>query len=231
MPIEGYGGLLGSGKTLGMTIFSYLDYKEDGMKVYSNFKTTFSEMINPLDLLKFKLSDCVLMLDELETIFDSRNSGSTINQLFSYFFLQSRKKNVKIRYTAQMLDTVDKRGRYVSDFPILCKALPTTLKPDRFVYVIHYGLQELGRVTLKLEKAKPFFEMYDTTEIIVPFVVNKDVIDNESVIADFEASPTKKAFIQLLKKTYPQIPLDSIGGCYDFLNVGDKERAFRCLTY
>ena len=232
MPVEGLGGLLGSGKTLGMVLFTYIDYLEEDVKVYSNFKTSFSEMVNPLDLIDFELNDCVLMLDELGSLFDSRNTNSRMNILLSYFFMQSRKKKVKIRYTSQLLGLVDKRGRDITDYRILCRALPNTQNPERFSYTLFVGAHRLGAVTLSYEKAKEeLFNLYDTEEVIIPLMMDRESLNKEQIMLDFKASPTKKSFSQLTKVTYPQLPIDAITSCYDFLKRNDEERAFRVLTY
>jgi hypothetical protein len=153
-------GALGSGKTLMLTYLAYSYYKA-GYAIYSNYHLNFKyEPINVKE--SFDYSNCFIAFDELHTYFDSRQSTKKSNRIFSYFILQTRKRNVVLGYTAQLHGSVDKRIRAVEDFNVFCEK-----KPDGIMYYITDGIKAK---TLFLPNSKiPIIgKLYDTNQIIQP---------------------------------------------------------------
>lgn len=212
--IYAWGGLLGSGKTLIVTMQGYDYAQAGGYDIYSNYDTTFTdEKINPLDLLdaRRKLKNCVLLLDEAHTFLDSRISGRVANRLQGYFFSQTRKKKTHVVYDAQLLGAVDLRLRYISDLMGLASHRKWW---EYFKYEIYYGV-DVRTVYVKVKDAEPFFKMYNTDDVITPFVgVN---IELEDVKRVFKGSPTKNAFISLIRVKYPVLTIEQSGAIYDFI--------------
>lgn len=169
MPIAGFVGLLGSGKTLGMTAFSK-QKNDEGIKVFSNFHLTFGELINPIELIEFNLKNCVLCIDEAYTIIDSRFSNQA-SRLFGYFIKQSRKRDVWIYYSSQRFMDVDVRLRQVTNQIILCEK-------DEEQKIFTYTIIEAGRVidlkTLSFRNAEQLYPLYDTNEVVMPFYLKDD---------------------------------------------------------
>lgn len=91
--IIGVGGGLGSGKTQFIVILGKSD-SDNEKRILSNFKTEFSEMINPLDLMlsNTRLDNSTILLTETHTFFDSRLSGTLANRLQGYFFYKLERK-------------------------------------------------------------------------------------------------------------------------------------------
>ncbi len=209
----GFSGLLGGGKTLLMTIFGKGTSLE-GQKVYSNYRTSFSDLISPMDLVNRNenLKNCSLCLDELYAWIDSRTSGTTGNRLITYFGLQTRKIDVNLFYTAQLIGSIDLRLRYITDIVVLCER-----RKKGFSYTFFYGYQPIRKVFLKEEKAKQFYNDYDTSEEILPLELDADVIDFDIVLDIYKIAPTKKTFVVMLKKQIPFISLDMCSAVYDLL--------------
>lgn len=153
-------GNLGSGKTLLMVCLSY--YSK--LKVISNFQLSFihkqCESFNLSMFLRCEYSDCIILLDEAYSYLESRVSGSELNRIMSYMLFQSRKKNVLLYITAQLLSSIDKRYRQLSDIFIIAER-----KNLDFQYFVYFNNQVTSFI-LKFEKMLPFFDLYNTNEVI-----------------------------------------------------------------
>jgi len=192
--ILGIFGELGSGKTLFLTIMGY-KYHKKGYKVYSNYKTTFSELIDYSKIVHYKLDNCVLLLDEAHTFFDSRESMSEVNRLLSYFFTQSRKRRTHIFYTSQLASAVDKRLRRITDIYVVAEKIK-----NGFMYTIIKDLT-VKKLFLPVQKAEQYFKMYNTYEIVLPFKLKADV---EKLVEIYrKAGGDKDIFIVMAQKEYP----------------------------
>ncbi len=221
----GFCGLLGGGKTLLMTIFGKATHLE-GKKVYSNYKTSFGELVSPMDLVdrNEQLKNCSLCLDELYAWIDSRTSGTTGNRLITYFGLQTRKLDVNLFYTAQLIGSVDLRLRYITDIVVLCER-----RKKGFSYTFFYGYQPIKKVFMPEEKAGNFYNDYDTSEVILPLELDTELVDFEVVLDIYNIAPTKKTFVVMLKKQIPFVSLDMCGAVYDLLHDNKKDIAERLL--
>src|SRR6056297_1406672 len=162
-----YKGARGRGKTLTM-IKDGLNYKYKGWKVYSNMENQkIAEYISNEDILSIDkesdLKNCVLIIDEIQTLFDSRRSMKKENLNFSYFIQQIRKRNIILLCTTQYTNTVDLRLRQHIDI----LALPRHHN-DLHVCVVNYidmtsiedvefGITEPKSVEI-VYNAKPIYE-------------------------------------------------------------------------
>ena len=154
-------GNLGSGKTLFLVFMAKLLQNK---KIYSNFELKLSNynefVLN--DFLENKYENCVIFLDEMYVYLESRCSGNTLNRVMSYLLFQSRKSNIQIYGTVQLLKTIDNRFRSLVDYTILAEICQSGFKYTMF-----------DRKTLKLktfivnyENAKSYFELYNTKQKI-----------------------------------------------------------------
>ncbi|KKN45386.1 hypothetical protein LCGC14_0683720 [marine sediment metagenome] len=119
-------GQQGSGKTTAAVAFAYEEHKANGRKVISNNHLNFDFTKFSLEffiehLADHEMEDCVLFLDEMYQIADSRSSGSKLNKLFTYFMVQTRKRNVDVYFCTHYLDHVDLRLRRAADIRNSCK--------------------------------------------------------------------------------------------------------------
>lgn len=177
--VIGFKGYKGSGKTLAMTLFLYLEYKK-GKKIYTNYPVGFPhEYIDVQKLVDLdeQLQNAVIGIDELHMICDSRRSSSKQNMLMSYFVLQSRHRSVNFYYTTQLDGQIDVRIRDNTDINVICQNLFIDSDNDglndmfrllfqdkRFGYIINYERRLYG---------KPLFDMYTGDEIIDIFTMKQ----------------------------------------------------------
>lgn len=157
-------GNLGTGKTLFLTIVGYYSKK----KIITNYKVDFSgREVEEFDIRKFieaEYEDCIILLDEAYVYLESRLSGSHKNRLMSYILFQSRKKNVDMYLSVQLVSTLDKRFRHMSNFYIYAES-------DEISYTYLVFNKDTGKVkTIKMLRRRilPFYKMYDTNEVILP---------------------------------------------------------------
>ena len=185
-----YIGLLGSGKTLSMVKDMYNDNK-NGRKIVSNLILKFTKNQISQDFFekfasgkKEELFNVTLGLDELHIFLDSRRSTSKRNTYLSYFILQTRKRDVVLRGTSQFFNQIDLRLRNITDYLTQCEALikqgnkfikvtpvkaisGLTEEETENLWIKNTTIDRSGKVINKsIFKAKPYFNLYDTNQII-----------------------------------------------------------------
>jgi len=169
-----YRGARGRGKTLTM-VKDALKFYQNGYKIYSNLTSLkFGECITSDFILKLsrltELKDCVLVIDEIEFFFDSREFNKEQNKQFSRFLQQIRKRNIHILSTCQYISLIDVRIRQQIDI----MAYPTFNRYNFACNVYYFDLTKLEddysntnlSPTFLTYHAKPIFELYNTLEMI-----------------------------------------------------------------
>jgi len=121
-------GCMGSGKTLTATALAYSEHMQNGKRVIANYKLNFPfTFFEPIYFLQHiadeELTHCVHIIDEVGLLADSRLSGSKLNRLFTYYFAQTRKRNVDLYICTQHIDLIDKRLRRAADIRGTCSYL------------------------------------------------------------------------------------------------------------
>jgi hypothetical protein len=113
------GSIRGNGKTISAVYLAYLDYL-NGRKIYTNFKTTFSETYKINDLLTLfkdeKLEDVTVIIDEAQIYLN--NCGVKVavrREIIQKFIAQSRKSNIDIIVTTQRFLQLHKELREQTD--------------------------------------------------------------------------------------------------------------------
>lgn len=173
--IIGYIGTRGRGKTLSCVREAYEHYR-NGYTIYSNIKlnkryfkkyyTLSGDML--IDWVKGEkhFKKAFFILDEVHIFLDSRMGMSKKNVIISYFILQTRKRDVRLGYTTQFLNQVDKRLRNPTDIMVQCQNYNT----DSVVMNRNIVLdKETGRTWVDTFEANEYFSYYDTNEIVNPF--------------------------------------------------------------
>jgi len=155
---------LGTGKTLLLVILAYFQKR----KIVTNFDLNFPkefdiEQFDEDKFLRCEYENCIILLDEAYTYLESRISGSDLNRNMSYILFQSRKKNVELYITAQLLHTIDKRFRELSDIFIIA-SLNSTISFD---YVL-FTKTDSYTFRIKYEARLVFGQFYDTNQVIQP---------------------------------------------------------------
>ena len=173
-----YKGRRGAGKTLTM-VKDALNFYNKGWDIYSNFdigipykKITNDTIINMNENPNIK--NCVLLIDEIQTIIDSRRSMRKENLNFSYFVQQIRKRNIILLCTTQFTRTTDVRLREHTDVVVK----PRIYQEYPVVEAKYYDLtseEDMGYIDERIiiYNPQPLFNLYDTNEI------KENVKDNE----------------------------------------------------
>lgn len=178
-----YKGKRGCGKTLSMVKDGYIHYLR-GWKVYANFFTTFSTYLDEDAIVSLNESspyhDCVIMIDEIQILFDSRRSGRKQNLNFSYFIQQIRKRNIIVLCASQFSNTIDMRLRQHVDiiaYPMFDKV--TKVCEVRYVDItsteqdiFSIGMEKSFKLGITIFEGKYIFPLYDTRQLIRKGVIN-----------------------------------------------------------
>lgn len=172
-----YKGRRGSGKTLTM-IKDGLQFYNDGYRILRNFDCTFGEYISDEEILELNkhsnISNCVIMIDEIQIFFDSRRSMAKQSLYFSNFIQQIRKRNIIVLATSQYSNTIDLRFRQHVDI-IAYPQFYKQLNVCEVIYVDITSVEDniLGQTGKIPEHIKivydpiPLFKLYRTEEMIV----------------------------------------------------------------
>ena len=197
-----YIGDRGSGKSLSMVRNLFYRYKK-GTTIYTNMNLKFPKFdgcgkVIALDFKNFmekfkkkdfKLSNCVVVLDEIHVFIDSRRSMSSRNLLFNKFITQSRKRSVDVIYTTQDLNImtflrsgqVDLRTRKLTERIIYCKTATKFYKKQKPIinyedminpekdkmYCMNYIYDTSGTMKSKsIFLGNSYMPYYDSDEII-----------------------------------------------------------------
>lgn len=111
-----------------------------------------------------------LILDEIQTLMDSRKSTRSSNIDFSLFISQCRKRGFNVIYTSQYLNGADIRLRQLTDKLIWCMPVyktGDTLKGFKYVkFDVQTGQYKIQFIKESL--AKIFYKFYNTYEVIRP---------------------------------------------------------------
>lgn len=181
--IIGFTGPLGSGKTLGLSVFGwYYSAKAGGAPLFANYHLdskyfTKHRKLNPNfhlgmvtkdhDLLEMaRGGGGILLLDELHRMLDSRLSVASVNIYLSQFFMYLRKLGISCFIASQHELNFDRRVRNVMDLMVVARK-----HPDGFSYELwdHQARMRMGRWFLPTPQAERFRGMYDTYELIKGF--------------------------------------------------------------
>lgn len=180
-----YKGKRGCGKTLSMVKDGYKHYLR-GWKIYSNFYTSFSTYMNEDEIVSLNEEspyfNCVIMIDEIQILFDARRSGRKQNLNFSYFIQQIRKRNIIILCASQFSNTIDMRLRQHVDilaYPSFDKL--TQVCEVRYVDItstemdiFDIGLEKTFKIGIRIFQAQQIFPLYDTNQLIRTGIIQKE---------------------------------------------------------
>lgn len=160
-----YKGAKGKGKTLTMVKDAYV-YHLNGYKIYSNMKSIkFAIYISSEDIMKITkespLRDCVLLIDEVQTLFNARRSMKKENVQFSFFIQQIRKRNIEMLATTQFSNSVDLIFRQHIDYIVS----PHFDKDLNVCKVNYMDLNSVEDVGLSQSEPHTISVVYDATEI------------------------------------------------------------------
>ncbi len=164
-------GYLGSGKTLGATIFAHYYQNISGCALYSNCGIANSKPFTSLDDFK-KIAveeSSVLVLDEAHVDLDARSFNANSVKFFSQLAYFLRKLRCTLILTSPAFVDLDQRIRGVTNI------LATVSKDKYNFYYELYDIQSQRYLrTLVANKTRAFNatdDLYDTNAMVVPITV------------------------------------------------------------
>jgi len=157
-------GGLGSGKSTMEAILGYKAYR-GGRNVYSDFKLNFSfKRISFVEIMKFELSNAVVILDEGYRYADSHHR-SKLTTLFTYFVQQTRKRHVDFITASQRIMNIDIRIRDLAELRIFCEALPNSKHPQHLRYTfLEVGTGKITQIAYPMKALQKAFSLFNTDE-------------------------------------------------------------------
>lgn len=170
-----YLGRRGAGKTLSMVKDTYLYYK-NGKRIITNmnslnFEHTYMTNEEILKLTKDSdITNCVLVVDEIQLLFDSRRSMKKENITFSNFIQQIRKRGIILLGTTQFDNTIDKRLRDHTDIIALPK-FNKNYNVCRVKYLDPTSTQDLENISGEFDSITSYYDatmvykLYNTNEM------------------------------------------------------------------
>jgi hypothetical protein len=184
----GIEGLPNSGKTILAVKYINKDYKI-GRKIITNLKLL-NIPYEDFDINKFlsneydeTLKNATVLIDEITMYMDCRLNSSKSNLLMGYLVLQKRKRNLNFYYTVQDLDLVDyKRLVKYTDIIVYCQEIyvktpkgKTESLDDWRNYTIIDMRRRHDNIIQFNMNIRPYYNLYDTDQIIKPYLLVKNV--------------------------------------------------------
>lgn len=174
-------GSVREGKTISMTNFAK-DFYDSKYTIYSNtpFSFPYTHLTRKM-VLEWEKKDLdlppksMMCIDEIGAWFDSRNSPSSNNKVFSYFisqlgkFTDNKSKGLTLIGTTQFFANIDKRGRQIATYVIECRKLEE--KEGEWIKVLRIWKKNKNLVLRTFKKEvclfnKEDFDLYKTQEKI-----------------------------------------------------------------
>ena len=125
MAIISFEGPQGYGKTLSAVALCWIENQDNKKRIICNNHLNFDYTHFDLEffvsnIASNEMENCVLFLDEAYQYLDCRLSQSKMTRLFTYFIVQTRKREVDFYFTTHSLENVDVRLRKAVDIRGAC---------------------------------------------------------------------------------------------------------------
>ncbi|PFD63265.1 hypothetical protein [Bacillus cereus] len=168
MVFEGY---LGSGKTLGMSLFAYHFKRMSNCVLYSNYgvvgSKSFTSIENFKDIVQEKST--ILCLDEAHIDLDARSFSSNSVKFFSQVSYYLRKLRCTLFIASPSFEDLDSRIRGITN------VLVKVSNDKNYYYYTMYDIQSkrfLKRMRIRKQKAYRIgSQIYDTEAMVSPVKV------------------------------------------------------------
>ena len=189
-------GRQGSGKTLFLVKKAY-EYYLEGKTIYSNIKLNFPfKHISLIDIIDCKLTNAVVILDEIHLLLSARNSLSKQNRLICDGFLSMvRKMGLIVLASTQTERKVDVRFREEKDFLYVCNKYAYI--NNQWIQVLHdKDLNKNIQIMIHLDIREEFsmqwiamsflgnsyFDLFDTREVVKIFGLDEEIpVENKAI--------------------------------------------------
>ena len=208
-------GRQGSGKTLFLVKKAY-DYYLEGKTIYSNIKLNFPfKPISLRDIIDCRLTNAVVILDEIHLLLSARNSLSKQNRLICDGFLSMvRKMGLKVIASTQTERKVDVRFREEKDFLYACnkyayindiwvEVLQSENLDKKIPIMIHLDIREefsMNWIAMSFI-GNFYFDLFDTTEVVRIIGLNEEIpVENKAITKLKETVHSLKLKINKFRK-------------------------------
>lgn len=186
-------GDLGSGKTLNMTRLAAIQAAVHSLDCYANYDC-FAQSIESLPHL-FSIRDGILLLDELQSILDSRSFAKNID--ITQWVLLVRKLGLRVFYTTQDFSQVDVRVRNVTGWLFLCESMTYKGQGATKLQLVRHQHGNFTLVNKRIMQHSPaLYALYNTKDLRVK-------LTEEGRICPFNFEQ------QIQETTAPRSPQDS----------------------
>lgn len=152
-------GAKGGGKTLGMSAFSLIFAKQQGLNLFSNYRLQDSEFVKTIQRMK-EIENGIFCFTEVHKNFDSRFSKEKVNTFLTHWYLETRKRNLNFFYDTQDFAQVDKRIRQNTRYLVFCTEKSTYFK---YLWLDNDTGENIANISIS--KSIFDFNIYDTSEI------------------------------------------------------------------
>lgn len=188
-----FDGLMGSGKTLAMSLLAFYLQEKHDLIVYSNYSfygsKEFSSFSDFLDIAK-ETKPVILLLDEGHIDLDSGDFSTNAAKYFSHVFFYFRKLNCRLFITTPIFSNINTRFRALCSFLVNCSSFS-----DFFVFNIFDVQRNIFLKQIKIYKEHAFSyvkDIYDTNSIVSPIVFPANKLEFTELLSSIKLELEEK---------------------------------------
>lgn len=188
-----FDGLMGSGKTLAMSLLASYLHKKHDLIVYSNYSfygsKEFSSFSDFLDIAKEE-KPVILLLDEGHIDLDSGDFSTNAAKYFSHLFFYFRKLNCRLFITTPIFSNINTRFRALCSILVSC-----SVYSDFFIFNIYDVQRNIFLKQIKIYKKHAFSysqSVYDTNSIVSPIVFPANKLEFTELLSSIKSQLEEK---------------------------------------
>lgn len=188
-----FDGLMGSGKTLAMSLLAFYLQEKHDLIVYSNYSfygsKEFSSFSDFLDIAK-ETKPVLLLLDEGHIDLDSGDFSTNAAKYFSHLFFYFRKLNCRLFITTPIFNNINTRFRALCSFLVNC-----SFDSDFFIFNIFDVQRDIFLKQIKIYKEHAFScveNVYDTNSIVSPIVFPANKLEFTELLSSIKLKIEEK---------------------------------------
>lgn len=188
-----FDGLMGSGKTLAMSLLASYLHKKHDLIVYSNYSfygsKEFSSFSDFLDIAKEE-KPVILLLDEGHIDLDSGDFSTNAAKYFSHLFFYFRKLNCRLFITTPIFSNINTRFRALCSILVSC-----SVYSDFFIFNIFDVQRNIFLKQIKIYKEHAFSYVtgiYDTNSVVSPIVFPSNKLEFTELLSSIKLNIEEK---------------------------------------
>lgn len=188
-----FDGLMGSGKTLAMSLLASYLHKKHDLIVYSNYSfygsKEFNSFYNFLDIAR-ETKPVLLLLDEGHIDLDSGDFSTNAAKYFSHLFFYFRKLNCRLFITTPIFSNINTRFRALCSILVSCSSFS-----DFFIFNIFDVQRNVFLKQIKIYKEHAFSysqSVYDTNSIVAPIVFPANRLEFTELLSSIKSELEEK---------------------------------------